>query len=484
MKGKSESTKQIIVENTESPKIRLSGRNSTKIREHEINLEVLKTLQPDEKTPLETNQKQIVLNENNLQDSNFSSEKLKYRNRSLTTKGVENFIKFPDRTEEKFSLDARQVLEQKRKTMFNIKRTYSDVTHSVFQSPGSSSLKLEESHQGQSNEIKDKKVEYCDICFQDIKLKFTLSCGDFFCKECITQHVLNCMNNVISFRNMRCPKTICNEKIKDVFIEKLVSQSDYEKFTKIKQKIEGLYNPLNFPCPIPNCDSYGARGDIKNANLECLRKHNFCVKCLKESHRKRPCHLEPEESDKVLNDDRLIKKCPNCQSWVEKYQQTGCNNVTCANNWCSLTFCWVCMNAFDKNHYNNPLSICFGMQEVKTDSHFAKHKCLRVFKCMLLFLLIVFVVLPIVILLFSMVVFTFYILAFVLDGSAVKNLKLKTERRHKIFRFLIYSTYVVISLPSLPLGYWTLTALFVSSPFLYIYKKCSRQNDDDEPAPE
>jgi hypothetical protein len=469
-------------ENIETPHSKSFDRNSMPQKDNEIYLDEIQILKGENKSP--------NLEDNNLEmhsktPRNNSQENIKYINRSLTvfrddhkTSNVPNGPKFSLDT-----LPTKQILN-KRRTIAGIKTTYSEKTQSVFQSPASSSVKEESQILQINDNEKDKKVEYCDICFQDIKAKFTLSCGDFFCKECIRQHLLTCLSNAIAFRNVRCPKTICNEKIKEVFYEKLLTPSEFEKYSKIKQRIDGLYNPLNFPCPIPDCDSYGERAEIKNSNLECLKKHKFCVKCLKQSHRGKNCPIDTDETEKILDNDRLIKKCPNCQSWVEKMQPTGCNNVTCGNIWCSLTFCWICMNPFEKNHYNNPLSICFGMQEVKNDSHFAKHKCLRVFKCMIIFLILVFILLPIVILLFSMVVITFYILAFVLDGSAVKNLKLKTEKLQKIFRFLIYSTYIVISLPSLSLGYWTLAILIISSPFLYIYKKCCSQKDEDESNPE
>jgi hypothetical protein len=323
------------------------------------------------------------------------------------------------------------------------------------------------------------KVLYCDICFQDIKDKFTLACGDFFCRECIVGHVTSCLNNITHLKNLRCPKSICNEKIKEGVLEKLISKNDYEKYLKIRHRIDGLYCSLNFSCPIPDCESYGYITEIKNGNLNCLNGHYFCVKCLKESHKGKPCLIEQDESEKFLKNDKFIKKCPNCKTWIEKFQPHGCNNVTCANIWCSLTFCWICMRPYDKNHYINPLSTCFGMQEIKNDSHFAKHKCLRITKCFIIFVLML-AILPFIILLFSFVFITFYILAFVLDGSAVKNLKLKTERRHKIFRFLIYATYIVISLPSLPLGYWSLAIGIVSSPFIYIYKKCKRINSQEQ----
>ena len=49
------------------------------------------------------------------------------------------------------------------------------------------------------------KNEKCEICLEDIKDKWTLVCGDFFCRECLIQYILNFMNDYASFENIVCP---------------------------------------------------------------------------------------------------------------------------------------------------------------------------------------------------------------------------------------------------------------------------------------
>jgi len=319
------------------------------------------------------------------------------------------------------------------------------------------------------------KIDYCDICFGDIKDKFILSCGDFYCRECIKAHIKSSLQNITLFKNIKCPKTICNNKIKENDIEKLFSQEEFKKYLKFKAKIEGYSDNTNIPCPVPDCEGFGKKINIKNGNLKCSKNHMFCVRCMNPSHANKKCSKSADYSTQIMSLFKQIKKCPNCKTLVEK--EEGCNNVTCGNIWCNYTFCWVCMNSYDKNHYSNPLSPCFGMQELQPNSRFAKHKCLRISKCLLIFLLML-VILPIVILMFSFFVLVFYILAFVLDGSAVKNLKLKTERKQKFFKFLIYSIYSWISVASIPLGYWALCLLIVSSPFIFLYKKLKHDDKD------
>jgi hypothetical protein len=95
--------------------------------------------------------------------------------------------------------------------------------------------------------------------------------------------------------------------------------------------------------------------------------------------------------------------------------------------------------------------------------------------------LVLLAILPIFILLFSFIVVGFYILAFVLDGSVVKNVKFKTDKRHKLFRFLVSAVYITMSMPLLSLGYIAQSLLIVSLPIIYLVKKCKGNRDENEP---
>lgn len=326
---------------------------------------------------------------------------------------------------------------------------------------------------------KNSKNEYCDICFSDIKEKFTLSCSHFYCKECITIHITNCLNNITQFKNLKCPKAICNIKINDNIIHKIVSFETFEKYLRIKARIEGLSNYENFPCPMPDCESYGLRSQLKKEVLICItNKHTFCIKCLKVAHPDRICLGDKEDENLIMIcNHKFIKKCPHCNSWVEK-EEEGCNNVTCANTWCNYTFCWICLKAYDKTHYVNPLSQCFGLSQVNISNTIIHNKYLRFFKCFIMFWLLL-AILPLLILLFSFIVVGFYILAFVLDGSAVKNVKLKTEKRQKLFKFLVSAIYFTMSLPLTSLGYISISFLIISLPFVYLIKKCKSNKDEN-----
>jgi hypothetical protein len=320
-----------------------------------------------------------------------------------------------------------------------------------------------------------KKNEYCDICFSDIKDKFILSCNHFYCKSCLIDYVKNSMTNITQFKNLKCPKVICEEKIKEKQIERLFTGEDLQNYNKVKEKLEGLSNPLNLPCPIVDCHSYGIKSTVKRNMILCqTAKHKFCLKCLNPFHNSK-CK---DEALSIIKHYKMIKRCPNCKCLVEKIDDL-CNNVSCVNIYCNFTFCWICMRMYDKNHYINPLSPCFGLAAGTNNYILYTNKYVRTFKCVLIFLLLI-VLLPIIAIFFSFIVFTFYILAFVLDGSHVKNVKFSSDRRHRLFRFIVSGYYITMSFPMFSLGYIALGLILVISPFVYLFRKCCKKKEDDD----
>ena len=177
--------------------------------------------------------------------------------------------------------------------------------------------------------------------------------------------------------------------------------------------------------------------------------------------------------------NKFFRKCPNCQSMVVR-EGGGCNNMTCTNIWCGYEFCWICNKKYEESHYKNPLSMCFGLSEMNYNERLAKYSRDRFFRCIFIFLLIIFVLLPIVIVFFSLFAVILYIITFVLDGSYMKHIKLKSEFSHRFFYKIVYLFFIFIGFAYIPIGYISLAVFIVIAiPGICIYHKIRQINEEE-----
>ena len=334
----------------------------------------------------------------------------------------------------------------------------------------------------ESNKKYSIKNEICSLCLGEIEDKFVLGCGDFYCRECIRNIIIGCINDISKFEKMICPT--CNEKIEENFIHKLITEKEYEKYKKLKKRIEGLKNKDLIPCPYPDCESFGIIELISKNFATCQNNHIFCIKCLKiisDENRKEEHKCENEKKNatyKYLYSQKTIRKCPNCNTWVQR-EENGCNNMTCSNIWCNYEFCWICGNKYDSSHYKNPFSTCFGLQESTFESKFARYKSARVLKCFGLFIFLIFVIFPIIICFFSFVVVGIYFVTFILDGTHLKRLKLKKTLLNKVFYISVYLNYAIISLSLLSFGYICFIIFIIFVPIFCIIQRINKKKIEE-----
>ena len=334
----------------------------------------------------------------------------------------------------------------------------------------------------ESNKKYSIKNEICSLCLGEIEDKFVLGCGDFYCRECIRNIILGCLNDISKFEKMICPT--CNEQIEENFIHKLITEKEYEKYKKLKKRIEGLKNKDLIPCPYPDCESFGIIELISKNFSSCENNHIFCVKCLKiipDENRKEEHKCENEKKDltyKYLLSQKTIRKCPNCNTWVQR-DENGCNNMTCTNIWCNYEFCWICGNQYDNSHYKNPFSTCFGLQESTFESKFARYRSARILKCFGLFIFLICIIFPIIICFFSFVIVGIYFVTFILDESNLKRLKFKNIFLNKIFYILVYLNYTIISFSLLSLGYICFVIVIIMIPFFCIVQKIKMKKTEE-----
>ena len=332
-----------------------------------------------------------------------------------------------------------------------------------------------------------EKNDNCSICLAEIKEKFTLLCGDFFCRDCIRTTILTAMKEIINLDKLICPT--CHELIEENTVKKLLSEEEFLKYKNLVTKITGLINKKKdlIPCPYPDCPGWA--NECNHNIVECQYNHAFCKKCqnivdqnfrLKDNEHHCYENLTTAESETMefFKKNKNYRKCPNCQSMVVR-EGGGCNNMTCTNIWCGYEFCWICNSKYEDSHYKNPLSMCFGLSETNYDGKLAKYSRVRFFRCFLIFLLIIFVILPVIVAFFSIFEACLFVITFVLDGSAMKNIKLNSQLAHKFFYKIAYGFYIAIGVAYIPFGYISLVVLVVFTPIICIVNKIRNRNDED-----
>ena len=339
-----------------------------------------------------------------------------------------------------------------------------------------------------SNNILEKN-DNCTICMSEIREKYTLICGDFFCRECIKDTILSAMKEILNLDRLSCPT--CNELIEENTIKKLISEEEFNKYKNLMMKIIGLKNKDKdlVPCPYPDCPGWAKENQSNNNIAICQYEHTFCKKCQNvldisyrqnniEHHCNEDISDEENETMAFFKENKNYRKCPNCQSMVVR-EGEGCNNMTCTNVWCGYEFCWICNKKYDDSHYKNPLSMCFGLGETKTDGKLAKYIRVRFFRCLLIFILLIFVIFPIILVFFSVFEASLFIVIFVLDGSIMRDVKLKSICTHKFFYKVTYGFYIAISIAYIPLGYLSIAVFTIAMPIVCIVNKIRDKNDED-----
>ena len=329
-----------------------------------------------------------------------------------------------------------------------------------------------------------EKNEKCGICFEEIKDKFTLHCGDFFCRECVITLIEESLKNIALFNKIECPR--CHDPINEGQIKFLLNDEYSEKYNKMKMRIEGLKNRDNVPCPYPDCEGFAVKEKEIYNTLQCQKGHIFCNKCFEIVHQKyrlepknkHKCRDKDPETTKYLSSNKNIRKCPKCNTWVKR-DLGGCNYFRCYNIWCNFEFCWICGKKYEPSHYRNPLSMCFGLAGSNIQGKMVKSYQIRRIRCILIALLIILILSPIICILFSFFLIGSFIMYFQFDGKEVRNVRFHSKSAHKAFYIFYILFFIFISLGLIPFGYICLALLLFAIPILIIINKIKKKKGDD-----
>ncbi len=243
----------------------------------------------------------------------------------------------------------------------------------------------------------------CRICFsnqvnpQNIA---QISCGHFFCDNCIKTYLTNkIMNGQVL--DIKCLLGGCPKRYNDEEIQANVTEEIFKKYKKFRNIQIKLCNPnkIYINCPFPDCEEIVDCTNPESDFVECNNHHIFCYKCHK---------LGKHEKGKCLNDEVLLleeihnknkngnnyKQCPKCHIIIEKNE--GCNQMHCIN--CGYDFCWLCLKHYTQNHYAMyNVSGCPGMRyESDSGYKWRKNPCLKflwyLFSCLIGFLAVILII--------------------------------------------------------------------------------------------
>lgn len=219
-----------------------------------------------------------------------------------------------------------------------------------------------------------EKSVNCSICLSDflesecIKIN---QCFHLFCKTCFVTYIKSCLENKIKIP-IQCPYLEHETQIliEPKLILNTLSSKDKEKylFLSIQNYFDTFPDRLSW-CPSPNCQ-YGfeiVNGCNKFECPKCLKI--YCLLCRSKYHKGKTCREFQEENKNDVEEDFFkfvksikMKKCPKCQTWIEKTE--GCNHMICA---CKHEFCYLCGESITKGIHSN-CSLIYDNNSIDFDS--------------------------------------------------------------------------------------------------------------------
>jgi ariadne-1 len=182
---------------------------------------------------------------------------------------------------------------------------------------------------------------------------YGLHCGHQFCRSCYATYLDHQIKDGPSCVHTHCPEYQCKQAMTIHAVFSLCSLETYERYM--------MYLTRNFIetsscmrwCPHPGCDCVAIGSGITTVLCQCNLP--YCFRCGQEAHDPATCaHLllwqekcnnESETANWILAN---TKKCPKCQTRIEKNQ--GCNHMNC--KMCKYEFCWICMGVWSDHGQN------------------------------------------------------------------------------------------------------------------------------------
>lgn len=208
--------------------------------------------------------------------------------------------------------------------------------------------------------LDDMKEYECKCCRQMYSSDNMTMCTNtnqtfnhVICYECLQGYLELIIDQKTAIKCMMSAEG-CNGKYHDKDIQKVLSETQYDKYIDCRNVEEALQfaNILENYHICPFCSKYGViiedfdNLDDKNLQMDCQQcKKNWCIKCRGESHIPDPCGKLKTQNTEIIRrviektiDDVAIHKCPKC--FLEFNKEDGCNLITCSS--CGAYSCYIC----------------------------------------------------------------------------------------------------------------------------------------------
>jgi RNase P subunit RPR2 len=361
-------------------------------------------------------------------------------------------------------------------------------------------------------DIQFKGAKTCQICFEQFRpgeLNM-LPCKENICRSCVIEY-LAAKITTSDVIEIKCPNHQCRDNyiFDEETIRRNVSEHLYNNYRKFKIRYEISKNKNLIVCPIQDCESFAFIIEPDNCNINnqdkdikldidlnqninktkelntkliinaqeskdfhlCQNGHKFCKRCNQPPHPGINCEKKMEKEFNTYVNLENVKKCPKCGFFIKK--DGGCNHITCGNRNCKYEFCWLCMKVYSQYHYTQPFSTCYGLNYADDRNimvRFAVLKYIRIIGLLLIWLLVWSFIIGIVITLPSIVIAISFLVTTYKEINRVIKVKNKYLKLSAVVMF--HSTYLLLSVAFLPLGYWCIAlspAIFLCYVVLFSF---------------
>jgi len=205
----------------------------------------------------------------------------------------------------------------------------------------------------------------CPICLADVTNPAPLHCGHAYCDGCL-RHLLTTACDTRSFP-LVCVADDgkCKTPLSMSIIQRYLTQTRLCQLFEVAFSVYVETHPQQYRyCSTADCSQvYRVSEDARPSTCaSCFA--STCSSCHAEWHEGYACqqwkaHVDENEQDRLFikwtEGVHDVKKCPQCQMYIEKVN--GCHRIECR---CGASICWKCMCIFPRDTIYKHMSKAHG----------------------------------------------------------------------------------------------------------------------------